>query len=212
MIQIRDVLQVKFGKVDQAVELFSNQPEVDPGVIMPGRFFEVLTDISGKMYTLVSQYVVDNLSEYETLRAQQFAAPKFDDWFSQFQLFIEGGQREYYNVELEYEPWTRPGVVVVREVYRAYKWQIRSAVSLLQRYAGLLSFYGVGAKPRVLTDASGPMFRAIIEVETESMSAWEDQRRALFKEVEFQVWFNQLLTAVEVGSHEFFRVENVQRT
>jgi hypothetical protein len=39
------------------------------------------------------------------------------------------------------------------------------------------------------------------------MSAWEDSRRTLFRQVEFQVWFNQMLAAVEAGSHEFFRVE-----
>jgi hypothetical protein len=100
-------------------------------------------------------------------------------------------------------------VVVVRETYRAYKWQINNAVSLLQRYGGLLSFYGVGQKPRILTDASGPMFQAVIEVETESMSAWESQRRLLFVEVEFQVWFNQLMTAVEAGRHDFYRVEHI---
>jgi hypothetical protein len=208
MIQIRDVLQVKFGKIDQAVELFRNQPELDPGAIMPGRYFEVLTDISGTMYTLVNEFVVDNLAEFERVRARQFAAPKFDDWFRQFQLFIEGGRREYYNVESDYVSWSHPGVVVVRETYRAYKWQINNAVSLLQRYGGLLSFYGVGQKPRILTNASGPMFQAVIEVETESMSAWESQRRLLFAEVEFQVWFNQLMTAVEAGRHDFYRVEH----
>jgi hypothetical protein len=51
------------------------------------------------------------------------------------------------------------------------------------------------------------MFQAIIEIETDSLSAWEAQRREVYRQVEFQVWFNQMLTAVEAGSHEFFRVE-----
>jgi hypothetical protein len=29
----------------------------------------------------------------------------------------------------------------------------------------------------------------------------------LYREVEFQVWFNQMMTSVETGTHEFFRVE-----
>ena len=70
-----------------------------------------------------------------------------------------------------------------------------------------MEFYGVGQKPRILTDASGNMFRAVIEIETESMASWESQRRSLFREVEFQVWFNQLLTTVAAGSHDFYRVE-----
>ena len=90
----------------------------------------------------------------------------------------------------------------------AAKWQIEQAMLLLQRYGALLADRAVGARPRVLTDASGPMFQAIIEIETESMARWEAQRRELFKEPEFAVWFVQLVNAVEAGAHDFFRVEH----
>ena len=207
MIQVRDVLQVKFGKIDQAVELFTNPSIPVPGFIMPAHHFNVLTDVSGAMYTLVNEFAVQNLGEFEAMRDQQYTLPEFDAWFKQFQLFIEGGRRDYYTVEGQYESWSQPGLVVVRESYRAYKWQIRTAVSLLQRYGALLVDRSVGQKPRILTDASGPMFQAIIEIETESMSTWESQRRLLFREPDFQVWFIQLLNTVESGTHDFFRVE-----
>jgi len=207
MIQIRDVLQVKFGKIDQAVELFTQLSlPVSERVVM-GQHFEVLTDITGEMYNLVNEFVVEDMAEFTALRDQQFAQPEFARWFKQFQLFVEGGRREYYNIEGPIQTWSGPGEIVVRETYQAYKGQIRTAVELLQRYGGLLEFFNVGAKPRIMTDASGPMFRAVIEVETESLSAWESQRRTLYGEVEFQVWFNQMMTSVEAGSHEFFRVE-----
>ena len=96
---------------------------------------------------------------------------------------------------------------MVREAYRAYKWQIQATVSLLKRYGSLLEYFGVGQNARILTDASGPMFQAVIEVETENMSSWESHRRTLYQEVEFQVWFNQMLTSVDLGTHQFFRVE-----
>ncbi len=207
MIQIRDVLQVKFGKIDQAVELFSNPSTPAPNFVLPERRFDVLTDVSGDMYTLINEYVVPSLGEFEVLRDQWYQQPEFGAWFKQFQLYVEGGRREFYNVEGPYEPWSRPGMVAVRECYRAYKWEIHTAVSLLQRYGALLVDRGVGQKPRILTDSSGSMFRAVIEVEVDSMSTWENQRRSLFREPEFQVWFVQLLSAVESGSHEFFRVE-----
>ena len=53
------------------------------------------------------------------------------------------------------------------------------------------------------------MFQAIIEIETESMSAWEAKRRALYRDGDFQVWFVQLQSAVQAGTHEFYRVEYV---
>ena len=207
MIQVRDVLQVKFGKIDQAVELFTQLSLPDSERVIMGQHFEVLTDITGNMYNLVSEFVVENMAEFTELREVQFTHPEFERWFRQFQLFVEGGRREYYTVEGPIQTWSRPGVIVVREVYRAYKWQIHTAVDLLRRYGGLLEFYGVGSKPRILTDLSGPMFQAVIEIETESLSTWESQRRASYREVEFQTWFNQMVTSVEAGTHEFYRVE-----
>ena len=193
MIQIRDIFQAKFGSIDQAVDLFTRPSTPAPAVFPPGQHFEALTDITGKMYTLVNDYIAQDLGQFEALRDQLFADPGFDPWFKQFQLYIEDGRREYYTVEGPYEAWSGPGRIVVRETYHAYKWQIHNAVTLLQRYGGLLVDRGVGQKPRILTDASGPMFQAVIEIETDSMSSWESHRRLLFREVEFRVWFNQML-------------------
>ena len=200
MIQIRDVLQVKFGKIDQAVELFTQLALPGSERVVMGQHFEVLTDITGKMYNLVNGFVVENMAEFAEMREKQFSQPEFERWFKQFQLFVEGGRRDYYNVEGPIQTWSRRDVVVVRETYRAYQWQIHTAVALLQRYGRLLEFFNVGSKPRILTDISGPMFQAVIEIETESLSTWESQRRTLYREIEFQVWFNQMMTSVEYTS------------
>lgn len=206
MIQIRDTLQVKFGKIDQAVELFTGSYQYAP-FSEPDYHLDVLTDVTGPMYTLVNEFVVPNLSAYEAARDQSMKQPGREEWFRQFQLFVEGGKRDYYTVEGAYASRTRPGMIVVREAYQTYKWQTQSTISLLKRYGGLLSDRGVGRNPRILTDASGPMFQAVIEIETESMSDWESHRRDVYKQVEFQVWFNQMMTCVEAGAHEFYRVE-----
>jgi len=65
----------------------------------------------------------------------------------------------------------------------------------------------VGQNPRILTDLSGDMFQAVIEIETEGLSDWERMRRELYKRADFQVWFAQLSSAVEMGWHEFYRLE-----
>ena len=206
MIQIRDTLQVKFGKIDQAVELFTGSYQYAP-FHAPQYRLNVLTDISGPMYTLVNEFVVPNLGEFEIAQDQAPTQPGYAEWFRQFQLFVEGGKREYFMVEGKYQPWSRPGLIVVRETYRTYKWQMRTAVSLLERYGGLLADRGVGQNPRILTDLSGPLFQAVIEIESESMSDWEVRRREVYQQTEFQVWFIQMLTAAEAGMHEFYRVE-----
>ena len=167
----------------------------------------MLTDISGPMYTLVSETTVPSWGDWETLRAALWALPAFDAWFKEFQLIVQSGRREFYKVEGEYAGWSRPGVVIVREAYRALKWQIRPTVALLQRYGALLADCGVGRNPRILTDMSGEMFRAIIEIETDGLSEWEARRRGMFRQPEFQVWFVQLCNHVEAGQHEIYRVE-----
>ncbi len=207
MYQIRDVFQVKFGKIDQAVALFSQLPNLTSGKVVLGHHFELLTDISGEMYSLVSDYVVEDLAEFTAMLELQFAQPEFERWFKQFQLFVEGGRREVYSIEGPFKTWSRAGVVVVREAYRAYKWQIRPAVELLQRYGKLLEGFGVGQNARILTDLTGPMFQAIVEIETENVSSWETKRRTMYREIEFQAWFNKMMTSIEAGAHQFYRVE-----
>ncbi|HLF28894.1 MAG TPA: hypothetical protein VJG32_21420 [Anaerolineae bacterium] len=207
MIVVRSVNQVKFGKIDQAVELFASLPEIvgiGAGEVL---HYHILTDISGPMYTLVEELVIPSLADWQPMRERLFNRSEFADWFKKFQQFIDSGTQQFYTIEGTCEEWSHPGVVVVREAYRALQWQIRPAVELLQRYGALMVDSGAGRNPRILTDLSGPMFTAVIEVETDGLSEWETQRRTMFRRPEFQVWFVQLLNAVEAGRHEFYRVE-----
>ncbi len=204
MIQVRDVFQLKFGRIDQAVELFKRLPEVaGPGHVRQ----HGMTDISGPMYSFVTELAVASLAQWETMRTSVFDQPGYGDWFKQFQLIVESGRLEMFSVEGEHPGWSRPGVVIVREVYRALKWQIRPAVALLQRYGALLVDSQVGRSPRVLTDLSGDMFTCVIEIETDGLSDWETHRRAMYQRPEFQAWFTQLSSSVERGWHEFYRLE-----
>jgi len=120
---------------------------------------------------------------------------------------VESGRTELYTIEGEHAGWSKPGSLIVREVYRALKWQIRPAVALLQRYGALLVDSQVGRHPRILTDVSGDMFTVVIEIETEELSDWEKHRREMYMRPEFQVWFAQLSSSVEKGWHEFYRLE-----
>lgn len=132
MIQIRDPLQVKFGKVDQAVELLNGSYLYAP-FSEPDYHLAMLTDVTGLMYTLITEFVVPNLSAFEAARDETMKQPGHEDWFRKFQLFVGGGKREYYNVEGASAAWTRPGLMVVREAYRTYKWQTETTLSLLKR-------------------------------------------------------------------------------
>jgi hypothetical protein len=206
MIQVRDVFQLKFGRIDQAVDLFKQLPAIS-GAEPSGIRQQGLTDISGAMYTFVTEMAVPSMAQWESVRTSVFDRSGYGDWFKQFQLIVDHGRLEMFTVEGDHGGWSRPGAVVVREVYRALKWQIRPTVALLQRYGALLEDSQVGRNPRVLTDLSGEMFTCVIEIETDELSDWEKHRREMYKRPEFQAWFAQLGSSVEQGWHEFYRVE-----
>jgi hypothetical protein len=211
MILVRNTYQLRFGRIDQAVDLFGRVPEIAARSGPAPLQLHALTDISGPMYTFVSDLVCRSLSEWDSLRSGFYEQPGFADWFKALQLITETGQHEFYTIEGEHAGWSSPGALVVREAYHAFKWQIRPVVGLLQRYGALLSMFGVGRNPRILTDLSGRMFRASLEIEIDNLGEWEQQRRKLYREPDFQAWFAQLSSAVEAGAHDFYRVELVQK-
>jgi hypothetical protein len=207
MIQARTVYQLKFGKIDQAVGLFKRVPKF---VALPDGVkvhHHLLTDISGPMYTLVEEIMLPDFEHWETGREAIFRHPEFAEWYQGFQRVVESGDHEFFTVEGDYSEWSRPGALVVRQVFRAHQWQVHAAVNLLQRYGALQAQAGAGRNPRILTDISGPLFQVVIEIETDGLSEWEAHRREMFQQPEFQVWFLQLVNQVDQGRHEFYRVE-----
>jgi hypothetical protein len=79
MIQVRDVLQAKFGEIDQAVELFARPPSPLLGYMNPQFHFNVLTDISGDMYALINEFALPSLGEFERQRNRSFAERQSHD-------------------------------------------------------------------------------------------------------------------------------------
>lgn len=206
MIQVRDTFQIKFGKIDQAVELFTRLRA--GSTILPPQpsTYEVLTDLSGDMFTLVTAVHLDSVADWERLAPASWAEPGFKEWYTSFQLFVSDGQRRFYTVEQANAGWSGPGAIVVRTCFRTLEWRVAETIGLLKTYGGLLEESGVGERARILTDFSGPMFNAIIEIEARDLMTWDQHRRTMFGEAQFQVWMKQLTTCVTRGTHEFYQV------
>ena len=201
MIQVRDSYQVKFGKIDAAVDHFMSFP----GRATPGPY-EILIDLSGEMYTLVSALQVQSMAEWENAQAGLSQGKEFQEWFRPFKQYVEAGTREINRVEQDNDGWSARGAIVVRSRFRALEWRIAETVDLLKTYGAMLVDASVGSRPRILTDASGPMFNTFIEIETPDLKTWDEHRRGLFKDAQFQVWFLRLSACVSHGSHTFFTV------
>ncbi len=206
MIQVRDAFQIKFGKIDQAVELFGRLHEVAPQwTERPGEY-ELLTDISGDMYTLVTCLHLDSMAEWERVSAETWKMAGFQDWFRSFQLFVADGRRRFYTVEQANPGWSKRGAIIVRYTFRSLEWRLADTLDLVKSHGAMLADCTVGDRARVLTDFSGPMYNVILEVETPDLKVWDDHRRTMFADPQFQVWFTKLATCVARGGHEFLRV------
>lgn len=94
---------------------------------------------------------------------------------------------------------------VVRDVFQAKYGQGNELVALLKE-----TFPGLGQDRtyRILTDASGPFFTIVTEIEVASLAEWEQLMANAFAMPEFGEWFNRMLPLVESGRREFYHLES----
>ena len=95
MIVVRNVFYAKYGKGDELVSLFK---EYKPTLGAEYRQ-RILTDASGKFFTVVLEYEVESLAEWEQATRRLFGTKDFESWFARSVPLVESGYREFYNVE-----------------------------------------------------------------------------------------------------------------
>ncbi len=97
MVLQRLVFQAKYGKADELVSVLKRGDEIlGKYGYSSGR---VLTDLTGKMFTVVWESEWESMGAFEALRGKLFAAPEFGPWFAEMQALVESGSREFYNLE-----------------------------------------------------------------------------------------------------------------
>jgi hypothetical protein len=206
MIQVRDTFQIKFGKIDAAVDHWNRLATEVPAWPKGRDRYEVLTDLSGEMFTLATALHLDSDDAWHRMNATVLASPEYQEWFKLFKQYVEEGQREFHTVEQANGGWSGVGAIVVRSCFRALEWRIAETLDLLKTYGAMLVDVGVGSRPRLLTAGSGRLFNLIIEVEAADLTTWDRHRATLFQDAQFQVWFRRLSTCVSHGSHDFLKL------
>ena len=93
----RLVFNVKYGK-DLVSVLKKGNEMMAKRRLGKGR---ILTDLTGKMFTVVWEYRVRNLDQWEKARKNYFADPAFQRWFKEMEPLVESGHREFYAIEAE---------------------------------------------------------------------------------------------------------------
>jgi hypothetical protein len=98
-------------------------------------------------------------------------------------------------------------MLVVRQVFRAKYGRGDELVALFQEFNARTREAGETApRFRILTDASGPFFTVVTEVEVESFAAWEGSFRASMDRPWMGEWFGRMMPIVDSGSREFYNV------
>ena len=97
MILVRDVFHTKYGKVDELIAILKEFRTKWSPVEWYGR--RVLTDASGRFYTIVVETELPSLAEWERRFAELLAQPGFGEWFERTLPLVDSGHREFYTVE-----------------------------------------------------------------------------------------------------------------
>lgn len=96
MILVRDVFQLKFGKARDAKELWKEGFKENKQLAeVPHR---ILTDLTGKAYTIVLEMTFENLGQYEESLKKALSTPEWKNWYAQFVPLVESSYREIFTV------------------------------------------------------------------------------------------------------------------
>lgn len=98
MILVRDTFQVKFGHMDAMLDVIKEATESGADI---GSFTRVLTDASGKMFTLIIESKVESIDAYRKELMERFGSSQSIDFMKRTEPHIESGQREFYTIEWE---------------------------------------------------------------------------------------------------------------
>jgi hypothetical protein len=97
-------------------------------------------------------------------------------------------------------------MLIARQVFRAKYGHGDDLVALFKEFNTKMQDAGGEARFRILTDASGPFFTVVTEVEVESFSAWEGTFRGQMSQPWVGDWFSRMQPLVDSGSREFYNV------
>lgn len=95
MILVRQVYHLKFGMSEKAVALLKELMEE----FMPQTRGMILSDISGRDFTVVMEGEFESLESWEQERQEGYEREDFSSWFRRFQELVETSFTEIYNVE-----------------------------------------------------------------------------------------------------------------
>lgn len=102
MILVRDVFHCKFGMGNQMVQVMKKIVDQHAGPGGPIKSARILTDISGRFFTVVSELEMESVEAHRELLRASFQTADFAQDFATIDEAIDSGHREYYTIEHQY--------------------------------------------------------------------------------------------------------------
>lgn len=97
-------------------------------------------------------------------------------------------------------------MLIVRQVFQAKYGRGDELVALFKEFNAKMNQTKEFRPFRILTDASGPFFTVVSEIEIESLAAWEKSFSETMDRPWMGDWFNRMMPLVDSGSREFYTV------
>jgi hypothetical protein len=94
MILVREIFQIKFGRMKEAKELWKEMLKMNPTDTKP----RVLTDLTGPYYTLVLENTHQDLTAFEADLHKETSGPEFAAWYQKFIPLVDSGRREIFTI------------------------------------------------------------------------------------------------------------------
>ena len=97
MIVIRNVFHLKFGKAREALAVMKEGVAIQKR-LAPNAFARLLTDLTGRHYTLVLEITVNSLAELEATMPRIMGNPEWQANYQKMTPLVESGHRDIFTI------------------------------------------------------------------------------------------------------------------
>ncbi len=94
MILVRNVFQIKYGRMKEVKELLKEGAKLMNAANKP----RLLTDLTGPFYTLVMETTHKDLASLETEMRTDMSQAALASWYQKLIPLVESGYREIYTI------------------------------------------------------------------------------------------------------------------
>lgn len=94
MILVREIFQIKFGRMREVKEIWKEMMKIMPMDNKP----RMLTDLTGPYYTFILENTYKDLSHFETELHKEMSGPDFATWYQKFIPLVDSGRREIFTI------------------------------------------------------------------------------------------------------------------